>query len=326
MARYGLERGRPLTFSAGRRTSEVINQRNVLRSLIVRVTGDLVITGAAGETAGNVRPDAAGRLVEQVRVIGDGQTMQDWSGRTLYLADRLFEAEELPQTLPASGAIGTTAVDIRLRIPFYMLRSLTPDQTAFPTQAVASPRIDVDWAEPAEMFTGGAAAVRLDAARVEIYEETVLGLASKNPAQFARPLVYRNEQAVTAAVTGRLLDLDFIAPGTRLRAVVIEAFSGGAGGGGFDPDSAVVDELTFRMNGQEEFSGIPFTIQQGRNKSEYALAEIQPGVAVLDFAENERTDGNQLPAVAGLQRPQLVYDATPGAGENKVRVTAICTR
>lgn len=327
MPRIGRERGRPLEYSAGRRTSEQLNQRNIVTRYIVRVTGTLVVTGGTG--AGTVREDAPGRILAALRILGSSQTIQSWTGRTLWLVQRLFGAAELPQVLPADDIAGSTEIDIRLAVPMHMLRSLTPNQTAFPTAAVASPRIDTDWAPLTEIFDGGdATGVRLDNPRVEIYEDKLLGLPAdaRGPGRFERPFVYSMERAVNAAVTGSLFDMDVVVPGSRLRMLIIEAFAGGAGGGGFDPSDDVLTELSLRLNGVEEYSGIPFSEIQAANKAEYGLAAVQTGVGIIDFAEDMYTAGDALPRVEGLQRPQLVYDATPGAGESKFRVTAVTVR
>lgn len=325
--RYGwVPAGKAPDYLAGRTSVAPLPTDIIGRSLLVRLTGDLVVTGGTG--AGAVRADAVAKLIDAVEIKAGNQTLQSWFGSALMVAERYFEPAQTPQVLPADDTAGTTAIDVQLRIPCYEPRSLTGDEKALALAVLPTPKLSITWGQPGDIFTDGTdnTGVELQNASVEVSVQTLEDMVARGRS-FALPLVYSYEVDVTQSAQGKAVVLDNILAGTEVRAIIIQAEATGADAGGYEGSDALLSLVRFKINSREEINAAR-SVLQGDDVRTYGLDAATAGVVVLDAAKDERTErgASQLWTLAGREKPSVLLDLTKQAGDNRVRLTVIARR
>lgn len=309
-------------FSEGKQRGVRLPTGDVLNALLLRLRFDLVVTGGTG--AGTVYDDAVFRIIRAVTVRYDGTDQVTLTGQTLRILNLLFQPEEYPQTPPALTA-GTHAVELQAYIPLNMPWSNDSEAFALPTPLVRNPEFLVDWGFATDLYTGeDATGVAIQNADVDLFSFP-LEDSGIPPAAYAPFLTTRAELPVTQAGTRVKLKLENLRRGMEIRAVLLETFEGGAGGGDYEYSDALVTAASLNLNRKDVFDRIPFPVLQGRNKVAYMLAAPQTGVAVFDASENKNTGRGQLWRVDDTTTQFLELDTAAPTGEAFVRATVIAT-
>lgn len=309
-------------FAEQKQKSVRLPSGEVINALLLRLRFDLVVTGGTG--AGTVYEDALFRLLRAVTVRYDGTDQVSLTGQTLHVLNRLLQPEEYPQTLPTL-AVGTHEVELQAYIPLNMPWSNDSENFALPTTLVKAPELLVDWGTVSDLYTGeDAVTVAIANADVDLFSFPVeeSGLP---PAAYSPFLTTRAELPVTQAGSRVKLKLENLRAGMEIRAVILEAFEGGAGGADHEYSDALVTAASLNLNRRDVFERIPFTVLQSRNSVAYALGTKEPGVAVFDSSENKNTGRGQLWRVDPNVSHYIELDLAAPTGDSFVRATAIAT-
>lgn len=319
--------GKAPKFAEGRTTSETLPSRNLVNAYVLRLTGALTITTSTGTTT--LRPDAVGRIFEAITIKSGGILIQDWRGVMVQDLEALLELAPTPQVLPANGANQAgTNIDLTLRLPCYEPRSYSRNEKLMPAALLSDLVMSVKWGALTEMFADGFnGTVSLANANVELYEETLIGVAA--PERRFLPLVYSYSSEIITTQKGKSIDLDSIQFGTDVSRVLIRAEKGGANGGGYEVADDVVGAVTFRMNEVDEVNGIPWVVLQREDAREFGLSAIRSGVVLLDAVRNQRSEpfGVEPQQWTHTQgKPRLILDVTKQTGDCRVQVLALARR
>jgi hypothetical protein len=318
----------PIT--AGNSDTVEIRRRNVLHSLLGNLRFDYTMTGGTG--AGSIPADALFRLIKRI-VVNTGRDIQAYGGPFLYLYHVLFAPESFTQTPPTSVAAGANETDREAwyEFPFSMDHSFAPEEFGLPTAdpRVVNPTFHIEWSPASELVVGNDGVVAVANTAFDLYERAYL--EPRVPAGgFAPLLIKQKEVAITA--TGEvevrlshLLSRSDGGPGHELRAVFIEAYSGGVSGADYVAADDVVDEIRFQLSGRTVQEQVAWRALQQINRKEYQLAALQAGLAVIDAAADKKTGRGELFSVSGREEPVLTLDVTKQAGDNKVVITTIHT-
>lgn len=325
MARYGVDTGKRIDFAAGETVTGEIQRKNLLHALNVRIRGNVVVTGGTGAGAPRSRHAALARLVRQVSLLADNNTLQSWYGHALATAMWLLDEEEYAQTLPTDDAAGTYPIDVTYRIPFHELRSLSPDFSAFPSFAVANPQLSISYGNASDLFDADvdATGIAFSDMQVDVIEETLLG-TDRNAGRYARPVVVSVNQDVTVDTDELPITLENIKPGMEVSRILIQAFSGGSASDIGDPDDSLIETVKLEIGNKQEIRA-PWAVLQNIDKRAYALEAKEAGVVMLDSAKDRRTEPGvgQLWEVRGLDKPVVTVKAAKQTGNCRIRITAI---
>jgi hypothetical protein len=329
MARYGLEKlPRSPRFIAGGSDSVELPQRHVLAGLLGRLDYDYAVAGGTG--AGSLPADAQFRLIDRVNVRAFGNDIQQYSGPFLYLWDKIFRREALvqvPPTLLTAGA-DQDAREFWAFFPFQMAHAFNGEAWGLPTAVEPAAVFEIYWKPAAELAIGEDGAIAITNANFTLYERMYLP-AIAPPGGF-RALLIRQHIEEIAATGERIITLDHLQsrpgnqPGHALRAIFIEAYKGGAAGSDFVRADDVVTRLRFLVNGAPVVERTEWRAHQQLNRDAYQLPALEPGVVVLDAAEDRKVlPDSEVWVVSSIQKPQLTLDVTKQAGDNKVVVTTV---
>lgn len=320
-----------LAYAAGKKSTVPLRVRNVVYAYLLHALYTWNVVGGTG--AGDIQPDASHRIVNEVRMRGNDDDLQVFSGSFLYLYSLMFLSQLMPQVVPTTDVAGTVEANREswLIIPGVMGHTYYPDEWGIPP--LRDPTLTFHWADGSELVTSAAdGAVSLTAVQLELYEKYFAPPVTPPPGGFNPLLIKQWEKAVLQ--NGKLqVDLEGLmsgpqgGPGHELRALFIEGLADGVAGAQFAHNDSVISTVKLSGSGKLWQELVNFSLIQAENVSEYQLAAKMTGVAVLDSAAHDRdTRRGQLWTVLGRETPVLDLEvAVQGAGQNRVRVTAVYT-
>lgn len=324
------------TFSPGARESVELRIKRIVHHWVLILTFDWAVTGGTG--AGAFFTDAQARVLKEWVLNGNGDKLVQMGGGALYLYTLLFLKEMYTQTLPTLLAAASDQDDRELRIylPAAMGHALPGQEETFGLPPVESPSMEFLFGSAADLVDadGDATAYAFSNEGARLVEwaydnpriPEVLRNGKREQVGFAAFRARTQTQQVNAGGQELLFNFPELEQGYELRALIIETLSGGqAGGVDYEYDSAVVtDILEFEIDGKEKYKPITFRDVQQENKRDYTLADLQPGVAVIDAAADMNIARNELWRHSVRAQPYLKLRASPqGAGLNQVRVTSL---
>lgn len=334
--RTGKERaGKTPEFSAGNTVPVEIRQKNVLRKLQMRVTGNVTVTG--GDGAGSWHEDAAARIARRLAVeykrpgvANDGAPI-DVVGVDLFTHDALFKPKARTQTgfTAALTAGSTHAFDVTYDIPFfpYGIAPQLQERFALDTMGVDDPLLRVTWGNASDLAYGNTGGVfAFTNVQVQVYEEVMQGVVA--PVGGWWPLIMRTSSyRVAATVAGENHELPGWRDGQELFRTVVTAARNGAGDVGYRRSNSVLTSLGQTINGRTEFEMTPGVIIQGDNEEDYLLSAPRTGVYVLDYVRDEDARPFSAHVIQRGLRPYITFDATltAGQGDHIIRTLAIGT-
>jgi hypothetical protein len=326
----------PVYRAEGRSTVKLPATR-VTHSMVLHLAYSLLKTGGTG--IGAFFADASHRLIEELILRGNDQDLLVLDGTLLNLWQLMFMREVFAQTPPTSLAAGNTEADRQswILIPAIMGHAGSgpqngDDQFGYPP--LINPTLSVKWATPQNLVnTTHDSVLSVPVCVVELFQRFYHRPQPKGPGGYA-PVFARQWSKEITATANVVFDLDEIksardgGPGHELRAIFIQAFGGGAAGYQYAPSDAVVTELKLDVPGEGTVQEtVTWGAVQQLNKSEYGLASLQAGVAVLDAAAHDQNVSmGELWTVRGRGAPALKLACTPAAaGDSRVVVTAMYT-
>lgn len=324
MSRTSLRRIDAPDFRAGGRTSVALRTDSLIRSYLLRITGNMTVTGGTG--VGTIHPDAAFRLVPEVRIQAGGVAIVDTTGPTLGRLERLMEPTVTPQTVPDSLAAGAVEpFDVAIAIPLAFMHSFTPEFHALPSWALPALQLTVGFANPADLAYGNDGQLGFTNVAVELYEEVQEG-SPKNARMYAPVQTITNEVPVVANVSDGKVRLEQISPigGSKMeiRGIMVEAFDNAASD--YLRTNGILNEVGFYLDNREVFEKIPAGLIQRRNAKTYGLTGTELGVYLLDAAEDKKTgQGDLWTQDRANAVPYLSYDATYPGTPSILRVTTL---
>jgi hypothetical protein len=320
----------------GRLTFEL--RKEILAGAWLRFYGNHVVTGGSG--AGTILPAAAQRYLPSIKVSGDGQTVQDWTGEALLDLNAFLLPAPPVQTQPATLAAGTNAaMESMLYLPFSHLHALEPDSAALPGSYIDAPTIEIQTGMASDMARGEDGAMSITTPVIEVTEVPLL--EAPNAPIYEINFVRRIAKPITQADDRFQIDLSTLPKGMFLRGLMIRAQDNGSGGKQFSPSDSVIKTFSLFMGGKEKYGKTPWATQRNRNATVYQFSSLKSGVVLIDGAENKHTrvrapvdpaTGRPVPfdpelwrIVAGETSPYLELDVVPGTGETRVEVYALLT-
>ncbi len=322
MARRVMRKVTAPDFSVAARKDVEIRQQSLLSGLMLVTGYSYTVTGGTG--AGNIFTDAAFRLARAITLMVGGKPLHHVRGHTLGVLEKLFEKEQFTQTNPTTDAAGTeNSREATIFLPFYMPASIVPDEFAFPAYANKA-RLVVDWAAALELIdsSGDATSAAFSNVVTKLYEVPLEGVPKAPASRWGAFRMRHVTKEITQSGTPQV-ELDHLQPGEEIRAIIVESFNAGSSGQRYSYSSSVINNLRFEVNGRDEYEQVDFADLQNRNKREYRLSSKQTGVAVIDFAEDRRTDPGQLLVIEPGTSPVLYLDVTKQSGDNLVVVTTL---
>lgn len=323
MATYGMVQADAPEFSAGKRRTVALRKHNNLHAVLLRVRGTFNVAGGTG--VGTIYGDSLYRLVRSIGIKADGNDMVTIPGQSLHSMLSLLVEAEYDQDPPTTLAAGTAEpIELYLYLPFHMLHSFAPDAFALPTAAVDSPTLVVDWGNADDMVTGEDGDVTLSDMEVDLYEIPLQGM-TMNPSAYAPIIISYNERPFAQSVKRAKIELPNLQPGMELARVLIEAFAGGAGGADYEYDDNLIETIALNLNGEDLIDQVPFDVLRNRNKVAYQLNARKTGVALIDSAEDKRTERGELYNIVGGLKPYIEVDIAMQPGDCFVRATTIAT-
>lgn len=307
-------------------TSVDLRQRNVNAAYLLRMTATVDVTGGTG--AGTVPDDSLFRFMGRQALNAADFDFMSYSGRFLYLYHLIMGRQQWPQTPIADLSAGASNdIVANYLIPGYMLWSLSPDEFGIPTTLLDSPRLVLNVGTPEQMAIGldGTLAFTSDP-DFELFEVPYMELSERgiSPAQFAGIRVKTTKKPVTQQGETNVV-LSHLKAGHDLRAVFVNALEADADGK-YSPSDSLIDTVRGPiLNGRAKMERVAFGRHQDKNVAEYDLASTVTGAAVLDSAEDQRTDRGQMWKVPNVQEDPYIELETnaPSANGARVEVTTI---
>lgn len=319
-----------LSYAAGRTSTVPLRLTHVIHSLLLVVGYTWNVVGGNG--AGAVAGQSSHRVLDEYIMRGNGDKQQVWSGPALYFYNLLFTKQLLPQIPPTAVAAGTVEAGRQsiIALPFVMGHTTSPDEWGLPP--LRDPSVTFRWAPGAELVTAAQnGAQSLTNVTLDLYERWYENMVPP-PTGFSAFKTAQWEKQVLA--TGKVqIELEGLmsgpenGPGHEVRALLIEALIDGVNDAQYAHDNSLITNLKLELSGEEVQKEIDFSVLQAENVTEYQLAARETGLVVLDAAAHDQnTRRGQLWTITGRAKPMLTMDCVlQGAGQNKVRVTAIYT-
>ena len=150
--------------------------------------------------------------------------------------------------------------------------------------------------------------------------------AEEGPEEAGRPrgvlLMSQQTHDIAASASAVKIRLDSVLRGYEIRAIIIEAESGGSSGADFIPNDSVLTYVAFNVDGTDKVKRTRAGALQQRNIRTYDVAR-ETGVYVIDAVEDMKTWPGQLWDVTTDVKPYLEVDVTKQSGECRLLVTVI---
>jgi hypothetical protein len=321
-------------FQAGGRKRVELPQTGVIHRLLIHLAYGIVTTGGTG--AGAPFADASHRVIQEFRTLAGKTPVQAVKVQTLGIMEQLWGKGALVQSNPTDDTAGTeSGLHAWIDLPQFMPHSFTPHAFGFPTAALSvRPYLEIVYGSASDLFTSAADGTFAFEGNedVELFMEELEGDELPRQAEaLARrfPPVLWNyyERDIVQSATDEKVRLTGIEPGDEVRAVIVEAFSGGVGGALYAYDSNVVEELRLEIDDEDVYGVVSMEAVQQRNAREYLQTALTSGVAVIDAAENQLTGPGELwPRRSRTITPTLHLKTSKEAGECMVRVTTVTVK
>lgn len=308
------------TAKAGKSVPYALPREGLLRAVTMVITANWTVTGGTG--LGTIFSDAIFRLLSSLSLNVGGGPMQQWTGQTLGLVDKLLSVEPYAQDGPTLKAAGTSeAIRLQLDLPFYMPGVLAENAFALPAGARgANPNGSLALAAATALGYGFDGTVGLSDINVEFYARPHQGRDTAADVRQLGFVVSRQVEFDVAQSGKKRIVLDQIEKGMEIRGVLVEALSDA--GNGFEYNDSAIKSVELEVDGRPEIEDTPFAVVQGYNKKDYQLSANETGVIVLDAAADRMAGRGQLWTVETDTAPVLVCDFAK-QNTDRARVTVI---
>jgi len=307
-----------ILFDSGNVTTRKLPQGNLLKSLTLRLTGNLVVAVAGPATlVGGESPLA---LIQRIEIVTDTNRVL-WSAdaRQLFRYAHHMYGKEGELVAPAL-AIGTNSFGATIRLPQEALRMVKPVESYFNTRRYQETNIRVTWGTVANIAApaGGGGTVAITNCQIDVIAATTttgFGLQ-----RFDKIL---SSQQIVVAATNNSLD-QLVPKNGHLARVLIRTTR----------DGAQVDDIINRVNliGDTSYrmrDALLWRLIQQKNQQDYTLdvgaqqggtlSNHIPGYALFDLIE----DGYFSSAINTFDLNELIlrFDVTFGAGVQLITLT-----
>src|SRR5687767_7674371 len=154
-----------IPYDSGNVVSRRIPLGNLLKGLVCRLTGNLVVTGGTATQVGDELPL---ELLQRIELVTDtNRTIWSGTGRDFFrLAHFLMgKANELT---PPVLTVGTNAFAATVRISAEALRCIAPVETYFNTRRYQGVELRVTWGDVTKLVTVGGATNSISACSLDV--------------------------------------------------------------------------------------------------------------------------------------------------------------
>jgi len=289
-------------------------RKNLLRDLILRINGSLIIATAGAPVLKTGGLGSALKMVKRIEIIANGRdTIKSLSADAIGMKN-LF----LTGTKPVLVEVGITAATHPyggvLLLPFAMPRSIREIDTLLPSGKLSTLELRVTYgaltAAACEMFSTDATAYTVvgSTCDVEVHVNESIRLDGKDEPYATYKELYIEKDVVAAATEFQVL----LPVGNRYRGFLIETESDG------DMVDTILNKITIK-SGTDVFKAIAREDLQGENALRYDLeAQTFVGYAYVDFC----TEGRMVDALDAtrLSSLEMILDVNNPGAVDKVRV------
>jgi hypothetical protein len=141
-----------LPYQANGKTVDRLPRDGILRTLYIRLTGQLTLTAANNTRANTVLGDEW-NVIQRIEIIANNNTIRSLPGAALwplaryYYGNRPYLATQLGDAVSNGAATGSVNpfFDSVIAIPFWLPRSVKPIETALPAHLLNDLRVEVTW-------------------------------------------------------------------------------------------------------------------------------------------------------------------------------------
>jgi hypothetical protein len=303
-----------IPFVSGQTVSLDLPRNHVFKSVYLRLTGSLVITGGTGTGVFNSEQPMS--LIRSIAVVRNGSdVLQRADGGTFFNLARI-NSDGDPQSVPVSAKTAATyAFSADIPIDFASWRMSNPGSTLLRAVGTSSLRLDVTWGTTLDIISLGDATTLAfnPAPQVEVFTEEIMDLTG----DFGDKLITITTRAIAIASTQFTIDLPV---GPFYRRLILKTMDTPAGATSLARLSdAIVNRVRIISDGSFFHTDrMSWAALQGMNKRNYALVALLPGYSVVDFAEDGNPGG--LIDTRGASSFQVELDVSLGTGATQVQV------
>ena len=323
------------TFTAGARETVELRVDRIVHHWVLALGFTWNVAGGTG--AGSFHSDPQARALREWVLNGNNKPLVKMGGGALYLYTLLFLREMFTNIPPDNLAAGAaqTGRELAIYLPAAMGHALPGQEETFGLPPVANPSMEFLFGDASDLALGADGAATYSAQTSRLVEwsydnprvPAVMRNGKRVPVGFA-PFMARTQTQAVNGTEDLTFKLDEVAAGYELRAIIIEAQSGGAAGGAdYVYDDDVVTEVSeFVINDDEKYKPVRFRDVQQENKRNYQLADLQTGCAVIDAAADMNIARGELWTHGTRSVPYIKLACEKqGAELNRVSVTSIYT-
>jgi hypothetical protein len=305
-----------IPYDSGNPRSIRIPRGALLRGIVVRLTGALVV-GTAAATIFSLAPLG---LIKQIELSADGnRTVIKEAGRRLFRLAHFYQQKQGEISPPVAG-VGTNAFSATIYISNEALRMVRPQESYYDTRDFTETDLTITWGAATDIANAGGGGTIAISATTVADVQTVIETVGEADILFDRVIVGK-ESDVTASNGNFQIEV----PKSGLLAAIMFETTRIAAVGPVPVDN-IINFISLQSdNGFYHRKKLDYDTLQRRNVQEYQLdggasagAQI-PGYALLDFA----VDGmkSSLLNTYALQDPTLELDVTRTSDTEKVNVS-----
>ena len=304
----------PILFDSGNASSRKIPQGNLLKSLVLRLSGNLVVAVAGPATiVGNESPL---ELIQRIELVTDtNRTLWSCTGRDLFRFNHYEYGKQNELVAPAL-AVGTNPFSATLRLPQEALRFVRPVESYYNTRRYQETNLRITWGTVANIATpaGGGGTVAITNCQVDILAAT--STTGWGIQRFDKII---SSQIIPVTATNSSLD-QLVPKNGHLARILLSTRRNAATVDDIINRVSLIGDTSYRMR-----DTLPWRMVQAKNVSDFQLDGAAvvgnqiPGYAMLDLVE----DGmfSSLINTFDLNELLLRFDVTSGAGTQIIAVT-----
>ena len=298
----------PILFDSGNAATRKLPQGNLIKSLTLRLTGNLVIAGVGGTLVGGESPL---NLIQRIELVTDtNRTLWSATGKQLFRYAHFMLGKQNELVAPAL-AVATNPFSATIRLPMEALRFVRPVESYFNSRRYQETNIRVTWGTPASLSSTGT--LSITACQLDI-------IAATTTTGFGLQRFDKVVSSQFLSVTASNASLDQLVPKNgHLARILLQTTRDGAPVDDIINRVSLIGDTSYRMR-----DTLAWRTMQQKNVGDYQLDGAAvvgnqiPGWGMIDLSE----DGlfSSLINTFDLNELLLRFDVTFGAGVQQIGI------